>query len=189
MRSIEYQTGIDFEQALRCVSFRIPREPRLKPTGMFLALALRYGLMGAAAFQHLLSEATQAERSLVLNRISDWPQLVADHVQNVIAPRLGMEMQTEVARQIGLWATHPVEVCLPLFQEVCPLEVCLEVAAEDFAVEHGAQVRYGWNILFRKRSERAFREVADDSVAFAKAFFERRRYDLEEVREIALLGE
>lgn len=189
MRSIENQTGIDFEQALRCVSFRIPREARLKPTGMFLALALRYGLVGAAAFQHLLSEATRSERSLVLNRISDWPQLVAEHVQYEIAPRMGMEMQPEVARQIGLWATHPVEICLPLFQEVCPLDVCLEVAAEDFAVEHGPQIRYGWNILLRKRAERAFREVADESVAFSKAFFERRQYDLEEVREIALLGE
>jgi hypothetical protein len=189
MRPIEYRTDTDFQQALRCVAYRLPKRDTLKESGRLLALGLRYGLLGAAAIHHLLLSASEDEERQVLDSAASWPQMVAEHVRSDTAPRLGFPPEPDIALRVGRWSQYILQVAVPLYKRLCPLEVCLSVAADDFITDHSRDIRQGWNLFLRGRAERLFREDTDNAVGYALNFFERRQHDLEEVPEIALLGE
>lgn len=189
MRPIEYRTDVDFQQALRCAEYRPVRTPHLKGNGLLLAYALRYGVVGSAAIHHLLITSDAEEERLVLDAALSWARVVSDHFRHELAPRLEMEADGALAAQVGQWSQNAIQVAVPLYRRLCPLEVCLTVASEDFALDFAREIRRGWNVFLRGRAQRAFEREAEASVRFALGFYERRRYDLDEVPEIALLGE
>jgi hypothetical protein len=63
------------------------------------------------------------------------------------------------------------------------------VATTDYLESHRQDIRHGWGWLRAHRGERLFNDLAASSQTFAMNFSERRKFDLEEVREIAILGE
>jgi hypothetical protein len=189
MRPIEYRTDMDFRQALRCVQFRVGPLRALRPQGFALALGLRYGLVGTAAVYHLLQNAAPDEERLVLESSVAWSQVVADHLRHGAAGNLPDEADPDLADRVGRLAQLPVQSGIPLLRRECPLEVSLSVASEDFVESHRRDVRQGWGWFRAGYGERLFRELAEDSQRMAMNFYERRQYDLDEVREIALLGE
>ncbi|MGV3615864.1 MAG: hypothetical protein ACO1SV_11065 [Fimbriimonas sp.] len=189
MRPIEYRTDIDFRQALRCVEFRIAPLRQLRPRGFTLGLGLRYGLVGTAAVHHLLQGATPEEERAVLESAIGWSQVVTDHIQHMAIGRLPMEVQTDVADHIGRLAQLPVHSAVPLLRRHCPLEVCLQIGVDDFIQSHRQDIRQGWGWFKGRSGERLFADLAAASMTVATNFHARRSFDLEEVREIALLGE
>ncbi len=189
MNPLEQKADATYLQALYCAEYRMPRAIGLRPSANLLALALRYGLVGAAATQHLLLSVGSEEERGVFSFAQGWPEMVEEHARQFMVNRLPFNASPSVPPLIGQLAYQPVGVTLRLYRHFCPLDRCLEAAAEQFAIDHKKALIAGVPLFQRRKVLKAFREVSRESIRFARNFFERRQFDLEEVPEIALLGE
>lgn len=189
MRPIEERVDLVFWQALKCVEYRIPREPSVRRPGALLALGLRYGLMGAAAAHFLIVTATESEAEQLGELFVAWSAMVEDHVRWEVCDRLPFPCSEAVPILIGRLAKRPLQIHLSQHPELVSLSRCLEIAVEEFTKEHEATIRAGWSFLSRGRARRAFDRISADSLAFAKRFYERRECGIDEIPEIALIGD
>jgi len=189
MKPIEYRSDIEYLQALRCVEYRLPAISELKKQGYVLTLGLRYGLVAIAATFHLLETASGDDERFVLGSTRAWPRIVEDHVRFELLNRVPFAVDVAFPVAVSRCAERPLRIALPLLHRLCPLETCLEEAMEQFIAENHYGIRMNWPWYRRRAAVREFRRHAQDSLAYALHFFERRQYDLEEVPEIALLGE
>jgi len=189
MKPIEYRSDIEFIQAVRCVEYRLPPIGQLRKQGYVLTLGLRYGLVGIAATFHLLETASGEDERTVLNATKSYAQIVEDHVRFELLNRVPLPVDLGFPVAIGRCAERPLRIALPLLQRLCPLETCLEEAAERYTSENIYGIKMNWPWYRRRAAIREFRSYTQESLSFALHFFERRQYDLEEVPEIALLGE
>ena len=189
MRPIEYRTDMDFRQALRCVEYRIGPLRSLPPRTFLLALGLRYGLVGTAAIHHLLDAAAPDEERSVIESSIGWSQVVADHVRHQVMHHLPWDVEAQAPELIGRLAQLPVDTAMPLVRRSGPLPLALGLSIEEFVETHRRDIRQGWGWFRGRQREREFCDLAEASQFFALHFHERRSYDLDEVREIALLGE
>ncbi len=176
-------------QALRCVEFRSRLEPELTPLGTSLALGLRYGLVGITAFHHLLITSEDAEEPEVAAAMEGWGDVVEDHFRFEVRPRHGPGSFDLTPGEIGALSTESLRLFVPLYVRLLPLEHMLTAIAERYMAKHRRAITGSFNPLTRRRRLEAFRRSADTSISYALNFFERRQVGLEEVREIALIGE
>ncbi len=188
MKPIDDRADIAYMEALRCVAYRIPVRGEMKESSYQIALGLRYGLVGVAASHFLLLGADPEEESEVISFIRSWPHMVEEDVRYVMADRLPLTRTEGLPARISQLALQPLRQYLPLYRQFVPLERCLKLISDRFVQEHDAMIR-GPIWLAHRLARRDFRTIAEDSVRFAASFFERREYGLEEVREIALIGE
>jgi hypothetical protein len=189
MKPIEYRSDIEYLQAARCVEYRLPNASQLKKQGYVLALGLRYGLVAIAATYHLLEIAGTEDERLVLNSTRSWARIVEDHVRFELLSRIPFQTDLMFPAAVSRCAERPLRIALPLLKQLSPLETCLEEAAERYISENIYGIRMNWPWYRRKAAVREFRRHTQTSLTFALHFFERRQYDLDEVPEIALLGE
>jgi hypothetical protein len=150
---------------------------------------LRYGLVGAAATHQLLLSAGPDEEVAIRTAAGSWTNHVADHVRLHMAQRLPARALPIDPDQVGDLAESVVEIYLAVFHRACGLGVCLEESAHAFTSRHKASIRRGWSWFRYRKAHEVFRLTTIESVRYAGLFFERRQADLEEVPEIALLGE
>jgi hypothetical protein len=129
------------------------------------------------------------EEALIFLSLPAFARAVQTHVRQDILHRMPFEPGPQTPSQVGQLAHQALELYIPLYGQMTPLDQALRTMAEGFAVEHQMTVRAGWPWLQWRRANREFRAVSAASVAFAANFFERRQCALEEVPEIALLGE
>jgi hypothetical protein len=189
MRPIEERVDFAFYQALKCVEYRIPRNAHLRRPGALLALGLRYGLMGASAAHFLILTSTEAESEELGELFHSWPGMVEDHVRWEIRHRLPFPSSDAMPMLVGRMAKRPLQIHLSQHPELVPLEKCLDIAVEEFAREHLATIQAGWPIFARRKARKLFSESCEQSKAFAMRFYERREWGIEEVPEIALIGD
>lgn len=189
MGRIEHLTEVDLTQALRCVEYRLPRSAGLKPGGMRLALGIRYGLIGAAAVCHLLSDAEIGEERALLRSSARWPKMVEEHARKDALHRMGLPPEPASAAQVAAWARRTMHAVVAAREGMYPIAETFRDATDLVIAENRRYIFEGWNILARRKADRVFRLACASSVMFAHSFFERRGYGLEEVPEIALLGE
>jgi len=189
MRPIEERVDLVFLQALRCVEYRIPRQTGLRRPGDVLALGLRYGLMGAAAAHYLILTSTEAESEELGDLFTAWPSMVEDHVRWEIRHRLEFTASDAMPMLLGRLAKRPLQIHLSQHPELVPLQRCLEIAVEEFSREHASSIVAGWPLFARRKARRIFDQVGDDSLSFAVRFYERREYGIDEIPEIALIGD
>ena len=189
MKPIEYRSDIEYLQAVRCVEYRLPAISELRKQGYVLTLGLRYGLVAIAATFHLLETASSEDERLVLNSTKSWPRIVEDHVRFELLNRIPFPVDLAFPIAVSRCAERPLRIALPLLHRLCPLETCLEEATERYISENIYGIRMNWPWYRRRAAVREFRRHAQESLTFALHFFERRQYDLDEVPEIALLGE
>jgi hypothetical protein len=150
---------------------------------------MRYGLIGAAAAHHLLASTDSGEEPFVLESIIAWPKMVAEHASIELGRRVHLEDFEDFTPILAKWAKRPLQITVPLYRRLYPLEVCLEAAIEDFYSEFESTINEGCMLWNRKKSLHRFMEEAGRSARYAMNFFERRQLGLEEVPEIALLDE
>jgi hypothetical protein len=189
MRPIEERVDLIFWQALKCVEYRIPREPCLKRPGALLSLGLRYGLMGAAAAHYLILTSTESESEELGALFFEWPAMVEDHVRWEIRHRLPFPSSEAMPVLLGRLAKKPLQIHLSQHPELVPVGRCLEIVVEEFTREHEATIVAGWNVFSRKKARRAFHKTSQESLTFAKRFYERRECGIDEIPEIALIGD
>ncbi len=189
MKPIEYRSDIEFVQALRCVEYRVPRMSQLRKQGYILTLGLRYGLVAVAATFHLLETASEDDERTILNSTRSWPQIVEDHVRFEMLNRMPFPVDNSFPVAVSRSAERPLRIAMPMLRRLPPLEDCLEEVCERYIVENLYGIRANWPWYYRRAAVNEFRRHTRESVAFALRFFERRVVDLEEVPEIALLGE
>ncbi|MEZ0325241.1 MAG: hypothetical protein ACAH95_05000 [Fimbriimonas sp.] len=189
MRPIQYRADVEFVQALRCVEYRLPKKDGFRPRAYLAALALRYGLMGAAATHYLLESTDSCDEPYVLESVMAWPKLIADHVSIEVGRRLGHDDSYEATLLLARWSRRPLQVTVPLYRRCYPLEVCLQAAIEDFSQEFEGPISEGSRLWNKRRAVQRFMDEAAQSARYALNFFDRRQHGLEEVPEIALLDE
>lgn len=189
MDPIDVRVDTAFCQALKCAEYRLPKPDGLRAPGYVLALGLRYGLIGMAACHHLLLTSDTNDEDNILAMMDCWPSLVEDHVRWDMMHRLPFTAGSNVAHVIGRVAHLPLTSYLPLYRRLYPLGAALELVSEAFIHENRGMIFEGWPWFKRRAAMRTFEESMRESVAYARHFFERREADLEEVPEIALIGE
>jgi hypothetical protein len=189
MRPIEERVDLIFWQALKCVEYRIPREPALKRPGMLLSLGLRYGLMGAAAAHYLINTSTESESEELGALFFAWPGMVEDHVRWEVRHRLPFPSSEAMPVLLGRLAKKPLQIHLSQHPELVAVDRCLEIVVEEFCKEHEATIVAGWHPFARRKAKKAFERVTHDSLAFANRFYDRRECGIDEIPEIALIGD
>jgi len=189
MRPIEFRADIAYLQALRCVEYRVPKPARFRPPGYFAALGLRYGLVGIAATYHLLETACGEDENRVLNATRSWSRLVEDHVRYEIPGLLPVESGAATPHAVAQLAERPLRLALPMLHRVNSLETCLREICDQYVKENTSSIRSGWPWYRWHGARQEFLRTMNESLSFTLHFFERRQYDLQEVPEIALLGE
>jgi len=189
MKPIDEKVDVNFMQALRCVTYRLPQRYDLRRTGYAFALGLRYGLIGAATSHHLLVNCEATEEHQVLGLVHHWPAMVEEHVRWAVIPRLPFQPSPAFPSLVGRLAYRPLQSYLALYRRLCPLEQALHIATEIYVQDHPSAAHEGWPWWARAKAVRRYREASEDSIRFTQRFFDRQELDLEEVAEIAILGE
>lgn len=190
MKPIQKLAGKAFLEALHCVEYRVPEMGSLRGSSYLLGLALRYGLVGAAAAHYvLLSTGNEEEEQEVLGLAQSWPEMVEEHMRHFVRHRLPFNADPTVPSIVGQLAYQPVGVSLRLFHFCCPLDQTLLAAADQYAVDYRRVLVGNCSLFQRRKIRREFYTMSAKSVGFALHFFERRQAELEELPEIALLGE
>ncbi|MBI3721281.1 MAG: hypothetical protein HY248_01905, partial [Fimbriimonas ginsengisoli] len=177
-------------QALRCVEYRLPKTYILRAPAYLLAMSLRYGLMGAAASRFLEQFAeTPSERRRIADLAHGWAEMVEEHVRQVTRHRLPFAANPSVGTTVGLLADQPVSAALRLGPSCPDLDRLLTVSSDEFARLYRKPILAGVSLLRRWKTTQEFRRLAQMSIHFAINFHERRQAGLDEVPEIALIGE
>ncbi len=189
MKPIEYRSDIQYLQALRCVEYRLPNHGHLRKQGYVLTLGLRYGLTAIAATFHLLETANGEDEQLILGSTKSWGRLVEDHVRFEIINRVPFRVDLAFPIAVSRCAERSMRIALPMVRRLCPLESCLQETAEQYINENIYGVKMNWPWYKRRAAVREFRLHTQESLSYAHNFFERRQVDLDEVPEIAMLGE
>jgi hypothetical protein len=189
MDPIDVRADTTFSQALRCVQYRLPQSQGFKAPGYVLALGVRYGMIGMAASHHLLVTSEEYEEGRAISMVDCWPNLVEDHVRWDMIHRLPFTTNSNVPHLIGRISALPLRAYLPLYERLCPLSKALDLVGEALVEENKAMIFEGWSWFKRKGSLRLFSATMQETRDFALNFFERRQADLDEVPEIALIGE
>lgn len=176
--------------ALRCVEYRVPKLHLLRTPAYLLSLALRYGLVGAAATHHLLLEARNEEEVQdVLDAVSRYPDMVEEHLVQFVEERLPVLIQPEAPYMIGRIAYRPLSLAVAGFEQFVPIEETLGKIARNFGQENRRAMFVRTPLFHRRRTLAEFQVVAEKSLTYALNFFERRQAELDEVPQIALIGE
>ncbi len=189
MDPIDVRTETTFSQALRCAQFRLPRSDGYRAPGYVLALGIRYGMIGMAAGHHLLLSADEDEEQRVFAMMETWSSFVEDHVRWEIAHRVPFPINGNMPHVIGRVSSLPILAYAPLYKRLCPLSRALEIVGDAVVAENRAMIFEGWSWFRRRTAMRLFIETLSETQEFAINFFERRQADLDEVPEIALIGE
>lgn len=190
MKRIEQKVGETYMMALRCVEFRIPAGSAMRTPAYLLALGLRYGLVGAAATHHLLLDSRdEDEMQEVLDAATCYPDMVEEHLVQFVEEKLPVSIQPEAPYMIGRIAYRPLSLAVASFDKFVPIDVTLQRVARSFGRENKRAMFVGTPILRRRRTLAEFQVVAEKSALYALNFFERRQAELEEVPQIALIGD
>jgi|SRR5579862_5156712 len=189
MDPIDVRVDMAFAQALRCVEFRLPGQDGFRASGYLLSVGARYGLVGIASFHHLLITASEEEEGGIMSHAATWQGMVEDHLQWEVAGRLAIPINREASRHAGRIAALSLRGYYPLYRKLWPLVSVLDRVGEAIISENREMITEGWPWLKRKHAMNLFRLSLADSIAFALHFFERREASLDEVPEIALIGE
>ena len=190
MRRIEQKVGETYLMALRCVEYRIPKPGDLRTPAYLLSVARRYGLVGAAATHHLLLDARdEDEMQDVLDSAGCFPDMVEEHLVQFVERKLPVLMVPEAPYMIGRIAYRPLSVAIASFDQFIPIDVSLRRMSINFGRENRRAMYVGTPLLRRRRTLAEFQLVAEKSLFYALNFFERRQADLEEVAQIAMIGD
>lgn len=189
MKPLDEKLDVNFMQALKCVGFRLHNRHQLKRNAYAHLLGLRYGLVGAAATHQLLTRCEVVEEQEALALIRSWPIMVEEHVRWAAGPRLSFSRGDACASLVASVAGRTMQTYLMLYRRICPLDSALAIARDVFLEEHRGIAGEGWLWWQKARARKRFRTAADESLAIALHFYDRREADLDEVPEIALIGE
>lgn len=189
MASIDTCLNEVVRQALICVRYRIAPLRSMRPTGFVHAMGLRYGLLGAAAVAY----STERSHPLDSMRAYEWSSGFRDLVQKEIVantwPHFPITVRRRHIPQVAEIAQEVLHDALPL--PLIPPDPArsLSGAVDRHMARHLREIRREWGFWKAEAGEEEFMAHAIASEAFALAFLNRQRHGLEEVAEIALLGE
>lgn len=190
MKPIERKADAAFLEALKCVEFRVPAQGALTESAYLLGIATRYGLVGAAATQHLLLATADEEDEFRVARLArQWVEIVEEHLRQVMRAKIPFAVETRALDTIARLAYQPVEVVLKLYRYGCGLEQILIASADQLAEDYADALKKGCPWFRRRKNRQEFFTQAEESVHFALHFFDRRQADLEELPIIAMIGE
>ena len=189
MKPIQERAELALVQSLRCVQYRPPNRFGFKPRAYACALGLRYGLIGAAAATFSLEIAAPLEERDLNSVFRYWPLMVAEHFKTEMSYRVAVQLDELAPATIARLSSGPLKLCLALHKQFLPLSRILEIATEVFHRDHRNDVTSDHWLFARAHSMKIFRSASSESLRFANCFFERQRAGLDEVSEIALLGE
>lgn len=188
MDPIEIRADANFHQALLCVEYRRIHSAGLKPAGYTVATALRYGLVGSAAANNLLLTSHEEILSGLKGGIEHWRRLVEEHVATTMSRDAPFDNPNAPAL-IGSIASAQMKSFLILYRRGVGFAECLAILGQLALSEHKGMIGEGFPWYRRRQATRRFRITVMESTRFAINFLERRQVDLDEVPEIALLGE
>jgi len=190
MKRIDKDVGAAYLGALQCVEFRVPTQGGLKSPAYLLSVALRYGLVGAAATHHLLLEAdSETEVQQILDAAARWPDMVEEHLVQFVAAKLPVAISPQMPYMIGRLSYRPLSAAISEFEFFTPIGHTLRAIATRFSKDYRRAMFVRCPLWQRRKTLAEFSTLSEKSVYYAINFFERRQASLDEVAEIALIGE
>lgn len=146
-------------------------------------------MLGTAAAFYALETADIDEEPELKTVFQSWPLMVVDHFRHEIAYRLPFEGEPNQAQVVAKLSSSPLRVSLALRKQFLPLQRVLEISSDIFCRDHRGDITSDSWMFGKLKTVKLFKLLADESIRFSLCFLERRRVGLEEVSEIALLGE
>jgi hypothetical protein len=147
-------------------------------------------LIGAAATHHLLLTADdETEVQQVLDAVARWPDMVEEHLVQFAAIKLPIPISAATPYMIGRLSYRPLSAAIGEFETVRPLRETLGVISARFTKDCRRAMFVGCPLWRRRKTLAEFSSTSEKSVFYAINFFERRQACLDEVAEIALIGE
>jgi len=189
MTPIEYRVDSAFLQALNCAEHRIPRDLRLQQPAFELALGMRYGLLAAAATHELFDTTDESEMAAVRSATKDWERLVDSHVRLNMMRRMPSGRPKVDQERVAQYSDETFHQYLSGYRCGYSLLVCLEGVLRTVTGRYHAEITRGWPWYGLMGARRVFLASSTESIRFALLFFDRRKAHLDELPEIALLGE
>ncbi|HVL38374.1 MAG TPA: hypothetical protein VM328_03185 [Fimbriimonadaceae bacterium] len=189
MNPLQEHVRLNYDQALRCVQYRVPKQASFFERPYEVVLGLRYGLIGVAAAHQVLLTAERPEEASLAGYLSEWPDRVEEHVRGRVLPILNQPVRDAFPIMVGEYANKPMQSYFALQSKLFPFEYYLEIVLSLFEKAHGIEIVEGVPLLRRRSARSRFHEQARLSLHYALRFLERREADLDEVPAIALLGE
>jgi len=187
MKHLNLSAEQEFLQALKCVEYRLPNRYRLSGSSLAATLGLRYGLVACATAHHLLmsdqpvsERAVKQELSTLCNHISAHLEMLPRDFRNRLIGHEKLVVSTTM---------DVLNLYVPQYRWLFALDLSLSMIVDQFTQSHKCAISPRWRLFGRWQVRREFHTAANESYAFALAFYERRIANLEEVPEIALLGE
>lgn len=189
MKSIQSKTQRALEQALDGASFHVPWSEASSAESWLALVGLRYGLFTCAAFHALLADAQSDDEIWVLDSLTEVAGPVAEHFTKHVLPHAPAGIDPSSAWRAGEMAQLVTDDYAPLFHRVPGLELALGLTTESFCEARMRSVLATYPVWQRLAAKKRFQGAVHASLRFAQSHYERRLLDLQEVPEIALLGE
>jgi hypothetical protein len=189
MRPIETRLQDVIGQALYCVRYRVAPLRELRPTAFIHALALRYGLLGAAAVCYSVEPEHPAETVYAYEWSSEYGPLVSSHLRQELLHRFPLKVPSDRCVEIARLAHEALIDALPSPENGIDFAAISSAALDRHLARYSADIRREWPFWKAGYGEARFMQHAYASQRYAVAFLERRRAGLSEVSEIALLDE
>jgi hypothetical protein len=189
MRLPNSHTHVLYHQALRCVAFRLPLDVPMSSAMVEGVLGLRYGLIGATAVFPMLQEGFDRQGDVPTYLATEFPAAVERHLLQEVDANLrkrGILVSSERIRDMVAFCMN---VFLNAVERKMSLPNALAETADAFAEHYNRTIARGVPLWQRPGLKQKLDDQAKHTLRFCGNFFQRRLHDLEEVPEIALLGE
>jgi hypothetical protein len=154
-----------------------------------LTVCLRFGILGIGASHYVLKRASNSERISLLSELRRFGTMIREHLEENRISEYSHQISPGCSRQAQEIYGELFDRYVTLSNLNGPLDLVLSILVEEFVQKHSAQCGKRLILFRNRRLERAFDVQAQRSLQFALNFVERRSYDLEELPEIALIGE
>ncbi len=189
MRQIDSTIDSSFCSALTCAELRFPKAHTMPRVALDSSVSLRFGLLGIAASQFILKDVPVRDQPAIIPDLRFFGTMIAEQLE-----------RSRLSASAHIVSEHCVDNCRNAYSEMFdryielrqmngPSELILAVLVEEFNRRSLQKFSRGFLRFWHRRTEREFKSQAQKSLQYALNFLERRRYGVEEVAEIALIGE
>jgi hypothetical protein len=189
MRPIDLTVDNSLSQALTCAEFRFPRGHRMPTVATDLTVALRFVLLGIGASHFVLRQAPRSENDRLVSELRYFGTMIAEQLELDRISNFACKISPDCPQKAREIYGELFDRYIFLSKLNGPLDLVLSILVEEFVNAHLQEFGRKFFVFRNLSLERAFDQEAQKSLRYTVNFVERRKLDLEELAEIALIGE
>jgi hypothetical protein len=191
MRPIDFKIDSSLTQALTCGEYRFPKAGSMSPLSYDLSVSLRFALLGIAACHFALKDCPPQEQDEHFPELRFFGTMIREHLdqERVLCVSIPPTFSNDSLELAQATFAEIFDRYVELRTFRCPLDLAMNIIVEEFTERSKPYLKSKYRFWGSKKGLQAFQIESEKSHRFALNFYERRHYELEELPEIALIGE